>query len=220
MGFVGIARDEETHQPMPYMESLPESLAGPPGVRARPDARHRRLDGAHDRAARRARRRATSPPSARWPRRRASRGCADSGLPVRLVTGQRRRAAQRLGLHRPRPRRRGRPPVRRGLGGTLPDASPRAPRARRPAAVVARPGRQGRRAGAARPSRARSPTAPATRARCRGRGADAFARRPAARRPQRREAVPRPRSAPPRPTAAAPQNISANKCGSASAASR
>ncbi len=30
MGFVGIARDEETHQPTPYMESLPESLAGRP----------------------------------------------------------------------------------------------------------------------------------------------------------------------------------------------
>jgi uracil phosphoribosyltransferase len=29
-GFVGIARDEVTHQPMPYMESLPESLAGRP----------------------------------------------------------------------------------------------------------------------------------------------------------------------------------------------
>ena len=29
-GFVGIARNEETHQPMPYMESLPESLAGRP----------------------------------------------------------------------------------------------------------------------------------------------------------------------------------------------
>ncbi len=30
MGFVGLARDEETHQPTPYMESLPESLAGRP----------------------------------------------------------------------------------------------------------------------------------------------------------------------------------------------
>jgi uracil phosphoribosyltransferase len=26
MGFVGLARDEETHRPVPYMESLPESL--------------------------------------------------------------------------------------------------------------------------------------------------------------------------------------------------
>jgi uracil phosphoribosyltransferase len=29
-GFVGIARDEETHEPMPYMESLPDSLGGRP----------------------------------------------------------------------------------------------------------------------------------------------------------------------------------------------
>jgi uracil phosphoribosyltransferase len=30
MGFVGLARDEETHRPVPYMESLPESLHGRP----------------------------------------------------------------------------------------------------------------------------------------------------------------------------------------------
>ncbi|MEU4801965.1 uracil phosphoribosyltransferase [Actinosynnema sp. NPDC023587] len=30
MGFVGLARDEETLQPTPYLESLPESLAGRP----------------------------------------------------------------------------------------------------------------------------------------------------------------------------------------------
>ncbi|WP_285745356.1 uracil phosphoribosyltransferase [Lentzea sp. NBRC 105346] len=30
MGFVGLARDEETLQPTPYMESLPESLEGRP----------------------------------------------------------------------------------------------------------------------------------------------------------------------------------------------
>ncbi len=30
MGFVGLARDEETLQPTPYMESLPDSLAGRP----------------------------------------------------------------------------------------------------------------------------------------------------------------------------------------------
>lgn len=28
MGFVGLARDEETHQPYPYMESLPDDLSG------------------------------------------------------------------------------------------------------------------------------------------------------------------------------------------------
>lgn len=30
MGFVGLARDEETHRPVPYMESLPASLEGRP----------------------------------------------------------------------------------------------------------------------------------------------------------------------------------------------
>lgn len=30
MGFVGMARDETTHEPVPYMESLPESLGGRP----------------------------------------------------------------------------------------------------------------------------------------------------------------------------------------------
>jgi len=30
MGFVGVARDEDTHQPVPYMQSLPESLTGRP----------------------------------------------------------------------------------------------------------------------------------------------------------------------------------------------
>ncbi|OLL74012.1 Uracil phosphoribosyltransferase [Pseudonocardia sp. Ae168_Ps1] len=30
MGFVGMARDETTHQPVPYMESLPDSLVGRP----------------------------------------------------------------------------------------------------------------------------------------------------------------------------------------------
>jgi uracil phosphoribosyltransferase len=32
MGFVGIARDEDTHEPHPYMASLPSSLAGRPVI--------------------------------------------------------------------------------------------------------------------------------------------------------------------------------------------
>lgn len=32
MGFVGLARDEQTHQPTPYMASLPPSLAGRPVI--------------------------------------------------------------------------------------------------------------------------------------------------------------------------------------------
>jgi uracil phosphoribosyltransferase len=30
VGFVGVARDEETHQPMPYLESLPDDLSTQP----------------------------------------------------------------------------------------------------------------------------------------------------------------------------------------------
>ena len=30
VGFVGMARDEQTHRPVPYMESLPDDLAGVP----------------------------------------------------------------------------------------------------------------------------------------------------------------------------------------------
>jgi len=32
MGFVGLARDERTHEPTPYMASLPDSLAGRPVI--------------------------------------------------------------------------------------------------------------------------------------------------------------------------------------------
>jgi len=32
MGFVGLARDEQTHEPVPYMASLPASLAGRPVI--------------------------------------------------------------------------------------------------------------------------------------------------------------------------------------------
>jgi uracil phosphoribosyltransferase len=32
MGFVGLARDEDTHEPTPYMASLPDSLSGRPVI--------------------------------------------------------------------------------------------------------------------------------------------------------------------------------------------
>jgi uracil phosphoribosyltransferase len=32
VGFVGVARDEETHQPTPYLESLPEDLSAQPVI--------------------------------------------------------------------------------------------------------------------------------------------------------------------------------------------
>ncbi|WJY77047.1 Uracil phosphoribosyltransferase [Corynebacterium bovis DSM 20582 = CIP 54.80] len=30
VGFIGLARDEETHEPVPYLEALPEDLSGQP----------------------------------------------------------------------------------------------------------------------------------------------------------------------------------------------
>ena len=30
VGFIGLARDEETHEPVPYLEALPDDLAGQP----------------------------------------------------------------------------------------------------------------------------------------------------------------------------------------------
>ena len=84
-GFVGIARNEETHQPMPYMESLPDSLAGRPVFVLDPmlatGGSMQHTIGLLWSAGR-----ATSPRSACWPPRRASRGCGRAGLPVRVVT--------------------------------------------------------------------------------------------------------------------------------------
>ena len=67
--------------------------------------------------------------SSAW--RRPSPTC---DVPVTLVTGAHRRAAQRERLHRPRPRRRGRPPLRRRLSTV---AAPRRPA---PRGVAARHG--------------------------------------------------------------------------------
>ena len=56
-----------------------------------------------------------SPCSARWPRRRACARLEESGLPLRVFTASVDEGLNEQGLHRPGPRRRGRPPVRRGL---------------------------------------------------------------------------------------------------------
>ncbi len=48
VGFIGDGpRRGDASCPKPYVNKLPESLAGRPVHRARPDARHRRLAGAH-----------------------------------------------------------------------------------------------------------------------------------------------------------------------------
>src|SRR4051794_35828217 len=86
----------------------------PRGVRARPDAGHRRLAGALLRPAHRARchvdHRALRPRRAGRHRAAGEERAATAGL-----HRQRRRGPQREGVHRPRAGRRRRPPVRRGL---------------------------------------------------------------------------------------------------------
>ena len=54
VGFLGMQRDEETLQAITYANRLPDDLSRPPGLRARPDAGHRRLDGRRDQVPHRA----------------------------------------------------------------------------------------------------------------------------------------------------------------------
>ena len=84
--FIGVARDETTFAPEPYMLKVPDRPGRPAGARARPDAGHRRLAPARLPAARRPGRRADHRRlRARRPRgrRAASRR---SGLGVHVVT--------------------------------------------------------------------------------------------------------------------------------------
>ena len=116
MGFVGLARDEETLLPTPYMESLPESLAGRPVFVLDPML-------------------ATGGSMVHTIELLTGRGATDVtaicalAAPEGLVTLRRGeaagpggdrlggRAAQRLRLHRARAGRRRRPAVRRGVTG-------------------------------------------------------------------------------------------------------
>ena len=77
IGFIGISRDEETFEPKPYVNKLPESLAGRPVIVIDPMLATGGSLVAHDRTARRARcARRRSPSSARSPHPRASSACA------------------------------------------------------------------------------------------------------------------------------------------------
>ena len=123
VGFIGISRDEETFAPKPYVNKLPESLAGRPVIvidpmlatggslvhtvellveRDAPAADHRGL---------------------RALRARGHRP-AEGGRPLAARRdGRRSTTTSTIGVHRPRPRRRRRPPVRpppdaSGLVGT------------------------------------------------------------------------------------------------------
>ncbi len=73
VGFIGISRDEATFEPKPYVNKLPETLAGRPGHRDRSDAGNRWFAG-QDRSApaRTPALRRRSSWCVRWPLRRAS----------------------------------------------------------------------------------------------------------------------------------------------------
>ena len=86
MGFVGLARDEETFEPRAYLESLPGDLGRPAGAGARPDAGHRWFAGALLPAARRPRAAPTSSCCCVLAAPEGIERLARSGLPLRLVT--------------------------------------------------------------------------------------------------------------------------------------
>ena len=106
VGFIGISRDEETFQPKPYVNKLPESLDGRPVIVIDPmlatggslvhtvRAAHRTRRRRHDHRRLRARRARGHPAPARRRVRPAHRH------------GRGRRPPQRARLHRPRTRRR------------------------------------------------------------------------------------------------------------------
>ena len=87
VGFIGISRDEETFQPQPYVNKLPESLAGRPVIVIDPMlATGGSLVHTVRAAASPAARPCRSPSSARWPHRKASSACDDAGLDVHVIT--------------------------------------------------------------------------------------------------------------------------------------
>ena len=57
VGFLGMQRDEETLEAITYANRLPDDLSGRQCLRARPDARDRRVDGRRHQVPHRARRR-------------------------------------------------------------------------------------------------------------------------------------------------------------------
>ena len=85
-GFIGVARNEETFVPEPYMNSVPDELHGRPVPGARPDAGHRRLARPHLPASSPTTAPAPSPACACWPRPRASARLEASGLVSHVVT--------------------------------------------------------------------------------------------------------------------------------------
>ena len=112
VGFIGISRDEETFAPKPYVNKLPESLAGRPVIVIDPMlATGGSLVHTVELLVERD---APTPITVVCALCRA-RGHrpAEGGRPLAARRdGRHRRPPQRIGVHRPRPRRRRRPPVR------------------------------------------------------------------------------------------------------------
>ena len=75
VGFIGISRDEETFQPHPYVNKLPESLSGRPVIVIDPMLRQAARSCTPWRCSPHATRQARSRSSARWQRRKGSSVC-------------------------------------------------------------------------------------------------------------------------------------------------
>ena len=112
VGFIGISRDEETFAPKPYVNKLPESLAGRPVIVVDPMLA---TGGSLVHTIELLLERDAPTPitvGVRPLRPRGHRAAARRRPRTPRRHRRRRRPPQRLRLHRPRPRRRRRPPVR------------------------------------------------------------------------------------------------------------
>ena len=108
-----MSRDEETFQPEAVRQQAAGDARRAAGDRARPDAGHRRLAGPHLRAARRARRRRADHRRLRARRAGGHRSCwTRPASTCRSFTAAIDEHLNEHGVHRPRSRRRRRPPVR------------------------------------------------------------------------------------------------------------
>jgi len=113
VGFVGVARDEQTHQPTPYLESLPDDLSGQPVFVLDPMLA---TGGsmAHTIGLLQARK-AVDITAICGRRPGRHRGDREGGTRPQIVHRNNRRPSQRRRLHRSRTGRCGRPSVRAAL---------------------------------------------------------------------------------------------------------
>ena len=122
VGFLGMIRDEETLQASTYATRLPDDLSGRQCYVLDPMLATGGTLVAAISFLLRPRRATTSPRSACSRRPRGSRSMEQafgvSTVPVQVVTAGLDEKLNEQRLHRPRPRRRRRPPLRRGLSLT------------------------------------------------------------------------------------------------------